>query len=207
MGFGERLSAEEERRREQARRKAETASWRSEERDKHAKLAEPLLAEVDDAVSMLRSLRDRSVEVLEAGDRPRQRIFLRWVDKRGEHVVRPGQNAPGKERRRWRHRELAGWEVRLSFEWFHGVGEPWPSPGVSVFIPREGELEVSSRAPGAAGSLREYVRGGRWAWREGNKGTRRGGPSEVDREELADRTLASLLESLAEHIAELRASA
>jgi hypothetical protein len=194
MGFRDRLAAEEARQREHAERMDSAARQSEEERIEHVKMAEALMPEVDEAVALLRSLQDGSVRLLPEEDQMNQYVCLRWADEDGNRIVSPAQGASSKERRRWSNRRLAGWVAKISGGGFaRGPGQ------IEVFIPLDGDPLVETQAPSASGPLREYIRGGRWEWRQPA-----GGHVTVDLDEKADKTVEVLLSQLARHIAELR---
>jgi hypothetical protein len=164
MSFSDRLRAAEAERREHLAQRDEHQRRSEEETLKHARAAEALLPELDEAVATLRSRQDASVAALRAeSSRPRN-IQLRWA----------GEN------------RLAGWEVAVSMR-FNEIGQ------VRVLIPVDGEPKVESEAPSASGPLRQYVRGGRWFWSDESS----------HRRETAHRTMETLLDTIAEHLAEL----
>jgi len=188
MGFRDHLEAEEAELRRRVQYLDETQRQAEEVKAKHAKLAEALMPEVDDAVAMLRSVQDDSIAVLEEGhgdERPFERgphsrdIALCWSE------------------RRRKRREFLGWRVSISRATGPGLIGEWSPGQVSVFIPVEGEFQVESSAPSAAGPLREYVRGGHWRWID------KSGHPQIRREEMADKTLESLFRLLAGLIAEI----
>jgi hypothetical protein len=196
MGFRDDLEAAEKLLKHQAELRQATEREIEEAKAEGARLAQAMLPEVDEALAMLRSARDVSVEVLASQDDHRRHIESYWVDAKNREVVRPRQSAGSGDNRRWQQRKLAGWKVWISRK-SGPLGLNSRCPGsVDVLIPVDGEPQVESDAPSASGPLREYILGGYWRW-EDTRGGR------IDREERADRTLASLLETLATHLAHI----
>ncbi len=188
MGFRDHLEAEEAELRRRAQYLDDSQRQAEEAKAKHAKLAEALMPEVDDAVAMLRSVQGASIAVLEEG-RDNETPFERGPYSRNIVLC---WSEPRRKRR-----EFLGWKVFTSRATGPGLIGEW-SPGlVCVFIPVEGELQVESSAPSATGPLREYVRGGLWRWEDTS------GSPKIAREEMADKTLEFLFELLAGLIAEI----
>jgi len=152
--------------------------------------AEALMPEVSEGVHLLRSKRERSAQLLDDLGTPTPMMSLVWRLGSGWTAFR-----------RRERREMIGWEVRTgSSEPNMAGGIRKAFPAARVFIPFQGALRVQGVerwAPeGTWETLEDHVRAGIVG-----VPVRNGKVTTSTAEVHADRTVSTLLDTLAKHLA------